>query len=273
MTTDRTEFLGELGNYVRPAALERVGLTPRLEAGMDPCAVLQCLLWLQPGETKEITFLLGQGEDRLDAERLISHYQNIQNVQTACQAVDEVWDDILGQTQVQTPDAGMDILLNRWLLYQSLACRFWGRTAFYQSSGAFGFRDQLQDTMGYVHVRPNLTRRHILDCAAHQFEQGDVLHWWHPPAGRGLRTRCSDNMLWLPYVTAHYVNVTGDRSILTENVPFLKAEALKPDEQERYGQFPAGEVATLYEHCCRALRQRHHLRSARASPDRRRRLE
>ncbi|MGE5775377.1 MAG: GH36-type glycosyl hydrolase domain-containing protein, partial [Chloroflexota bacterium] len=253
VTTDRMEFLGELGSYARPAALERVGLTPRLEAGMDPCAVLQCLLWIPPGETKEVTFLLGQGTDRADAQRLISHFQKIENVQAARQAVDEVWDDILGQTQVQTPDAAMDILLNRWLLYQSLACRFWGRTAFYQSSGAFGFRDQLQDSMGYVHVRPNLTRHHILDCAAHQFEQGDVLHWWHPPAGRGLRTRCSDNMLWLPYVTAHYVNVTGDRSILMEKVPFLKADPLKPDEHERYGQFPSGEVATLYEHCLRAI--------------------
>ncbi|HSB01392.1 MAG TPA: glucoamylase family protein [Anaerolineales bacterium] len=253
VTADRAEFLGELGNYVRPAALERVGLTPRLEAGTDPCAVLQCLLWLQPGETKEISFLLGQGADRLDAERLIGHYQNIQNVQAARQAVDDSWNDILEQTQVQTPDTGMNLILNRWLLYQSLACRFWGRTAFYQSSGAFGFRDQLQDVMGYVHVRPDLTRAHILDCAAHQFEQGDVLHWWHPPAGRGLRTRCSDNLLWLPYVTAHYVNVTGDHSILTEKVPFLKAEELKPDEQERYGQFPGGEVATLYEHCCRAF--------------------
>ncbi|MBN2117748.1 MAG: hypothetical protein JW730_14325 [Anaerolineales bacterium] len=255
VTTDRTEFLGELGSYVRPAALERVGLTPRIEGGTDPCAVLQSLLWLEPGETKEITFLLGQGADRPDAERLISTYQNIQNVQAARRALDEVWNDILEQTQVQTPDAGMDILLNRWLLYQSLACRFWGRTAFYQSSGAFGFRDQLQDVMGYVHVRPNLTRQHILDAAAHQFEQGDVLHWWHPPAGRGLRTRCSDNLLWLPYVTAFYVNVTGDRSILAEQVPFLSAEPLKPDEHERYGQFPPGEVATLYEHCCRALRQ------------------
>ncbi len=253
VTTDRAEFLGELGSYIRPAALERVGLTPRVEAGADPCAVLQSLLWLQPGETKEITFLLGEGADRTDAERLISTYQNVQNVEAARQRLGEFWNDILEQTQVQTPDAGMDILLNGWLLYQALACRFWGRTAFYQSSGAYGFRDQLQDVLGFVHVRPELTRLHLLDCAAHQFEQGDVLHWWHPPQGRGLRTRCSDNMLWLPYVTAHYVNVTGDRSILSEKVPFLNAEPLKAEEHERYGQFPSGELGTLYEHCCRAL--------------------
>ena len=253
VTASRAEFLGELGNYIRPAALERVGLAPRVEPGVDPCAVLQSLLWLQPGETKEITFLLGQGKDHADAERLIAHFQKIESVEHAWQALAKFWDDILEQTQVQTPDPGMDLLLNRWLLYQSLACRFWGRTAFYQSSGAFGFRDQLQDAMGFVHARPDLIRAHILDAAGHQFEEGDVLHWWHPPVGRGLRTRCSDNLLWLPYVTAHYIRVTGDSSILDEKIPFLRAEPLKADEHERYGQFPAGEVGTLYEHCCRAI--------------------
>ena len=253
VTTDRTEFLGNLGSYTRPAALERVGLTPRVEPGSDPCGVLQFLLWLQPGETKEITFLLGQGADQADAERLISFFKNIQNVEAVRQRVDEFWNDILEQTQVQTPDPGMDILLNRWLLYQSLSCRFWGRTAFYQSSGAYGFRDQLQDVMAYVHVRPDLVRQHILESASHQFEQGDVLHWWHPPAGRGIRTRCSDNLLWLPFVTAYYVRVTGESSILEHEVPFLRAEPLKSGEHERYGHFPVGETQTLYEHCCRAI--------------------
>ena len=253
MTTDRTEFLGRHGSYTRPAALGRVGLTSRVQLGTDPCAALQLLLWLQPGETKEVTFLLGQGEDRTDAERLISQYQDIQNVKSAWRSLGVFWNEILEQVQVKTPDPGMDLLLNRWLLYQSLAGRFWGRTAFYQSSGAYGFRDQLQDVMAYIHTRPDLVRGHILETASHQFEEGDVLHWWHPPVGRGIRTRCSDDLLWLPYVTACYVQATQDRSILTEEVSYLNAAPLKADENERYGQFPSRHVGTLYEHCCRAL--------------------
>jgi len=253
VTTDRMEFLGKHGNYARPAALERVGLVSRVEPSSDPCAALQLLLWLQPGETKEVTFLLGQGADRAEAERLIRRYQDIQNVASAWQALGGFWDEILGQVQVKTPDAGMNLLLNRWLMYQSLSSRFWGRTAFYQSSGAFGFRDQLQDVMAYIHTRPDLVRGHILDAAAHQFEEGDVLHWWHPPVGRGVRTRCSDDLVWLPYVTAHYVQATGDRSILDEQLPYLSAEPLKADENERYAQFLSTQNGSLYEHCCRAL--------------------
>ena len=254
VTTNRTEFLGHHGSYARPAALERVGLTPRVQPGDDPCAALQLLIWLQPGETKEVTFLLGQGADRADTERLITHYQNIENIEAAWQALGQFWDKHLGQIQVKTPDTGMDLLLNRWLMYQSLASRFWGRAAFYQPGGAYGYRDQLQDVMAFIHVRPEMVREHILDAASHQFEEGDVLHWWHPPVGRGIRTRCSDNLLWLPYVTAYYVRVTGDHSILDEIIPFLSAELLRPGENERYGLFPsAGKVGTLYEHCCRAL--------------------
>ncbi|MBU4494603.1 MAG: cellobiose phosphorylase [Acidobacteria bacterium] len=254
ITTDRMEFLGRHGSYSHPAALERVGLAASLHAGSDPCAAAQLLLWLGPGETKEVTFLLGEGDNRADADRLISHYQNIEHVQAAWDSVGQFWDDILGQVQVKTPDTGMDIMLNRWLLYQALSCRIWGRTALYQSSGAFGFRDQLQDVTALVHTRPDLTHEHILRAASHQFEQGDVLHWWHPPAGRGIRTRCSDNLLWLPYVTAHYVQTTGDASILGERIPFLCAEPLTDDEEERYGKFSINnQKESLYEHCCRAI--------------------
>jgi cyclic beta-1,2-glucan synthetase len=253
MTADRLEFLGRHGSYARPAALDRVGMTPHVEAGNDPCAAINVLLWLQPGETKEVTFLLGQGADRNESEQLIRQYQNIDNVQNAWEEMCHFWEDLLGQMEVETPDRAMDILLNRWLLYQSLSARFWGRTGFYQSSGAFGFRDQLQDALAYVHTQPGILRAHLLDTAHYQFEEGDVLHWWHPPTGRGLRTRCSDDLLWLPFATAYYVETTGDVSILNENIPFLRAEPLKPEEHERYGQFPSGSSASLYEHCCRAI--------------------
>jgi cyclic beta-1,2-glucan synthetase len=253
MTTDRSEFLGMLGSLGHPAALERVGLTASLKAGSDPCAALQTLLWLAPGETKEVTFLLGQGADRIEALSLSCCYQSIENVEAAWQAVQRTWDEILGTLQVQTPDPAMDVLLNRWLLYEALSCRIWGRTGYYQSSGAFGFRDQLQDCLALLQVRPDLARAHIMATAARQFTQGDVLHWWHSPGVRGIRTRISDNLLWLPYVTAHYVRVTGDRTLLDEIVPFLMADPLKDDENERYAEFrPSGE-ATIYEHCLRAI--------------------
>ncbi len=253
VTADRAEFFGSHGSYAFPAALDRVGLTPRVQAGVDPCAAMQVLLWLQPGETKEVTFLLGQGNDRADAERIIAHYKNFENIERAWDGLTGFWDTILTQTQVDTPDQAMDLLLNRWLLYQSLSARFWGRTGFYQSSGAFGFRDQLQDAMAYVHVKPELLREHLLESARHQFEEGDVLHWWHPPGGRGVRTHCSDDLLWLPFATAYYVHVTGDESILHEKIPYLNAEPLKKGEHERYGQFPSITEGTLYEHCCRAI--------------------
>lgn len=254
LTTDRTEFLGRLGNYSRPAALDRMGLTAKIEPGLDPCAAMQILLWLAPGETKEVTFLLGQGVDREDALQLAQQYQKIEQIEADWQTLTQRWDHRLNTVTVNTPDLGMNLLLNRWLLYQTLSCRVWGRSALYQSSGAFGFRDQLQDVMSLVDAAPDITREHILSSASRQFEEGDVLHWWHPPSGRGVRTRCSDDLLWLPYVTAHYVNTTDDSSILSEVVPYLEGEPLYENEQERYGLYETGvETDSLYEHCKRAL--------------------
>ena len=262
VTTDRSEFLGLLGSYAHPAALERVGLTASVQAGSDPCAAMQILLWLAPHESKEVTFLLGQGHDRAEAEGLIVQYQNVANISAAGADVETFWEHNLAAIQVETPDPSMNIMLNRWLLYQALACRIWGRTALYQSSGAFGFRDQLQDVLALLHARPDLVRAHILDACGHQFEQGDVLHWWHPSfpgtswAGRGIRTRISDNLFWLPYVTAQYVKVSGDVSILSQVRPFLCAGELQEGEDERYGQYFWGEqTATLHEHCLRAIQK------------------
>jgi cyclic beta-1,2-glucan synthetase len=254
LTADRTEFLGRLGSYACPAGLVRIGLESRVEAGLDPCAALQLHLDLAPGESKEVYFILGQGADREEARSLIQRYQEAATVATAWDEARQQWNDILGAVQVETPDPAMNLLLNRWLLYQALSCRIWGRSALYQSSGAYGFRDQLQDVMSVIHARPDLTREQILRAARHQFVEGDVLHWWHPPSGRGARTRIHDDLLWLPYVTAHYIHVTGDESILREEVPFLKGDLLAKDEEERYGQFdPTAETYSLYEHCRRAL--------------------
>jgi cyclic beta-1,2-glucan synthetase len=254
MTSDRSEFLGKLGSMRTPAAMNRIGLEGRVEAGLDPCAALQVHLDLGPGETIEIHFLLGQGKDREDALALARKYRDLEAVDVAWDEVREHWDELLDTVQVDTPDEAMNLVLNRWLLYQALACRVWGRSALYQSGGAYGFRDQLQDVMALVHAAPELVRQQILHSAEHQFEAGDVLHWWHPPAGRGVRTRITDDLLWLPFVTTHYVQSTGDGAILDEELPFLQGEPLRPDEEDRYGQYSATETRyTLYEHCLRAL--------------------
>jgi cyclic beta-1,2-glucan synthetase len=256
LTADRTEFLGRKGSLEQPAALSRMGLSGNIQTGVDPCAVLQVHIDLPPGGSDEVFFLVGQGNNQQHAIELIEKNRPNNRVSQAWQEVIDFWDQTLETVQVDTPDKGMNFMLNRWLLYQDLSCRIWGRSAFYQSSGAFGFRDQLQDTMALIHAQPEVARQHILRAARHQFEEGDVLHWWHPPSGRGVRTRITDDLLWLPFVVAEYVQSTGDQSILAEEVPFLRGKPLEKDEEERYNLWEStSETYTIIEHCHRAIRK------------------
>ncbi len=254
LTADRTEFLGRGGTLTFPAALRRLGLETRITPGEDPCAVLQLHLDLLPGATEEIYFVLGQGNDKEHALALARKYHDPAHVGAAYQRTRVFWDHLLGVVQVHTPEPATDLILNRWMLYQTLSCRIWGRTGFYQSSGAFGFRDQLQDVLALLPIDPAITRSQILNAAQHQFEEGDVMHWWHPPSGRGVRTRISDDLLWLPYVTALYIEATGDLGILDEKIPFRHASPLAEGEDERYGEYPQTETSfSLMEHCLRAI--------------------
>jgi cyclic beta-1,2-glucan synthetase len=258
LTADRTEFLGRHGDYAAPAAMGRIGLASAVRAGLDPCAALQVHLDLAPGATAQVHFMLGQAAGRDEALGLVTRYRERAAIGAAWSDLQRHWDALLGAVTVRTPDPALDVMLNRWLLYQVLSSRLWGRTGYYQSSGAFGFRDQLQDVAALVHCAPGLCREHILESARHQFEAGDVLHWWHPPAGAGVRTRCSDDLLWLPFITARYVEATGDETILSEEVPFLAGAPLEPREVERYARFePGARRATLYAHCLAAIERGH----------------
>ena len=253
-TTDRTEFLGRYGTPDAPAALWRERLSDRAGELCDPCAALMTGLELPPGGEDVVVFLLGQAETEEDARRLIRFYGEAARADSELDDVTSRWDRILRTVQVRTPDPALDLMLNRWLIYQALACRVWGRTGFYQSGGAFGFRDQLQDAMALVYGAVEEARGQILRAAARQFEEGDVQHWWHPPAGRGVRTRITDDLYFLPLVTCHYVATTGDTALLDERVPFLRAPVLRPEQEEDYGLPDVSDVTgTIYEHCVRAL--------------------
>jgi cyclic beta-1,2-glucan synthetase len=253
-TADRTEFLGRNGVPDRPAGMERGHrLGAASDAGLDPCAALQTSFELAAGERTEVRVLLGQADGRTAVVELIRRGRTLDHAATL-RAIATYWDDTLGTVKVRTPDRSMDILLNRWLLYQAQACRLWARTAFYQAGGAYGFRDQLQDVIGLTISNRPLVREHLLRAAAQQFPEGDVQHWWHPPTGRGVRTRISDDRLWLPYAVDRYVAITGDTGILDEPIPFIDGPRLRPDQDDAYFQPERSwDVASLYEHCARAI--------------------
>jgi cyclic beta-1,2-glucan synthetase len=253
-TGDRTEFLGRNGALDNPAALANgAPLSNRLGAGLDPCCALQTKLYLRANAATEVVFFLGESTTKAEALSLIAKYRSA-DLDSVFAAVKGWWDDVLGAVQVKTPDRSMDIMLNRWLLYQTLACRLWARSGFYQASGAYGFRDQLQDVMALAVSKPEITREQLLRAAARQFVAGDVQHWWLPPMGLGVRTRVSDDRIWLPFATAHYLDVTGDLAVLDETTAFLDGPALQAGQLESYFQPTVSEEhGTLFEHCARAL--------------------
>jgi cellobiose phosphorylase len=253
-TGDRVEFIGRNGSLERPAALKRVALSNTTGAALDPCSALQIEVELDPGQETELYFLLGVADNESSASTLIDQYLNPSTIEEQLEKTKQWWEETLTKIQIFTPDESANFLFNRWLVYQVLACRYWARSGFYQSSGAFGFRDQLQDVASLLYTHPELTREHILRAAARQFPEGDVQHWWHPRSGAGVRTRISDDLLWLPAITLYYLKVTGDHTILQETIPFLDGPLLKDHEHEIFIETkPSDQKATLLEHCKRAI--------------------
>ncbi len=254
-TTDRSEFIGRNGTMAEPDAMKRSRLSGRTGAALDPCAAIQVAIELAEGEEREIIFRLGTGKDRNDAITMVRKFEGRQVAQEALKEVKAYWQKTLTTIQVKTPDEGINFLNNGWLNYQTLASRIWARSGFYQSGGAFGFRDQLQDILSLMHAEPGIARAQILLCASRQFKKGDVQHWWHPPMGRGVRTTCSDDYLWLPFVASRYVENTGDDAILDEQIHYLEGRSLNTGEESYYDlPIRSDESGSLYEHCVRAIK-------------------
>jgi cyclic beta-1,2-glucan synthetase len=255
-TGDRREIIGRNGTVASPQAGDGGTLGGNTESGSDPCAALQCSLVLEAGETRQLVVLLGAGDSDAEAAELIARYRDVGRATEALNGGVAAWERRLSTITVRTPEPSFDAMVNQWSLYQALACRMWGRAAVYQSSGAFGFRDQLQDVMAFVYAEPAVARAHIIRAAGRQMIEGDVQHWWHPPEGRGVRTRFSDDLAWLPFVVEQYVRVTGDASVLDEMAPFIAMAPLGPDHHEVYDMpRPSDATASVYDHCVLALRR------------------
>ena len=253
-SSDRREFLGTARDPAQPVALRRIGLSGKIVAAGEPCCAYQIHVDLAEEQETEVCFTIGAGDHRNSALELAARFRSSAFINLRRAETKEFWKEMLGRCRIRTPNRALDFLFNRWLLYQNLACRLWGRSGLYQAAGGFGFRDQLQDSLALIHTWPELTREQITRACAVQFPEGDVLHWWHETPMRGVRTRCSDDLLWLPYAVSEYVRVTGNTAVLEEETPFLSGEPLRSDEDDRYAEYSSSErTASLYEHCNRAI--------------------